>query len=163
MARYPRRFVFRAALASIFAGFRSGIRSACATPLSDKPGDAPEPISPERVREAIRDGVSFLKSQQGADGSWPNVPNQHQHVAGINGLIAHALLTAGESTDSPHLAAVLKFLEGFSPEEIDSTYSVALQAIAFAEADPDRYRIRIASNVAWLRRAQIKEGNEGPG
>jgi hypothetical protein len=165
MARYPRRMILRAGLASIFAAIRAGANSARAAFASQLPGERVEreAISPEQVRRAIRDGVGFLKSRQQADGSWPNIPNQHQHVAGINGLIAHALLTAGESPASPHLAAALKFLEQFSPEEIDGTYSVALQTMAFAESDPDRYRTRIASNVAWLEGAQIKEGDKGPG
>lgn len=158
MPRFPRRDLLRAGLAPFLPRI-AGAADAGA-------GAAPGPrgtATPERVREAIRDGIGFLKSQQQKDGSWPGLKDQHQPPAGTTALVAHALLTAGEPPDAPHVAAALAWLGRLTPDEIDGTYSVALWTMAFAESDPDRHRLRIAAGVDWLRRAQVKEGDASPG
>jgi len=168
--RFSRRAALRIFTAAVGTSVQLALRTA-ALPLASlhllarrSRGRAIQtPLTSERVQRAIREGISYLKAQQRPDGSWPNPNVHHQHTVGPTSLVVHALLMAGESPGSPHVVSALKFLENFSPEEIDGSYSVGLQTMVFAEVDPDRYRIRIAANVDWLERAQIKEGDNNPG
>ncbi|MBX6312883.1 MAG: DUF4159 domain-containing protein, partial [Isosphaeraceae bacterium] len=111
-------------------------------------GSARAEVTRQDVERAIRDGVRYLRSQQLANGGWPG-PN------GASSLVTLALLTAGEPPDAPHMARALQFLSHFSPREINNTYAIALQTMAFAAADPLKYRRQIATNAEWLEAAQI--------
>ena len=48
----------------------------------------------------------------------------------------------------------LEYLQQFPATDLDRTYTVALQTMVFAAADPEKYRVRINGNVTWLERAQ---------
>jgi serine/threonine protein kinase len=109
------------------------------------------------VQRAIREGVRFLKNQQRADGSWADVENEAR--TGTTSLITLALLTTGESPESPPVRKALEYLRGYGPSQLHSTYAVALQTMVFAAAEPDRDRLQMAANVQWLTRAQIKPGD----
>ena len=61
-------------------------------------------VTREEVERAIRDGVRFLKSQQRDDGSWPDVEGDAR--SGTTSLVTLALLTAGETADSPTIRQV---------------------------------------------------------
>ena len=52
----------------------------------------------------------------------------------------------------------LDYLRDFGPEQLNSTYAIALQTMVFAAAEPERDQLRIAANVSWLESAQIKAG-----
>ena len=121
------------------------------------PSLATAQVTREEVEKAIRDGVRFLISRQNPNGSWTDA-DQRAHT-GTTGLVTLALLTAGEKPDSPAIRRALEYLEGFSAAQLNSTYAVSLQTMVFAAADPARFRIPIAGNVAWLERAQIKGGD----
>ena len=113
-----------------------------------------------KIREAIKGGVRYLVGRQNPDGSWPdavaNCPT------GTTSLVALALLAAGEPPDSPSVARALAFLNKYTAQELGRTYSVALQTMAFAAADPNRFQLPLARNVAWLEQAQIKRGDRVP-
>jgi hypothetical protein len=111
-------------------------------------------VTREEVERAIREGVRYLKSQQRADGSWSDVENEAK--TGTTSLITLALLTAGEKIESPTIHRALDYLRGYGPNDLKSTYAIALQTIVFAAAEPDKDQLRIANNVTWLERAQIK-------
>ncbi len=117
-------------------------------------------VTAEQVERAIRDGVRFLKNAQRGDGSWAD--SDIKAVTGATSLITLALLTAGEPADEPHVARALEFLERFTADELNRTYSVGLQTMAFATADPARYRVRLVANVRWLERAQLKSNDSAP-
>ncbi len=136
-----------------------------ATPPAQKPGrvEAPQrPLSPwgEPVVRAIRAGVRFLEQQQRPDGSWPDVEGEAR--SGTTSLVTLALLAAGEKVDSAAVRKALEFLRRFTPENLKSTYAIGLQTMVFAAAEPERDRPRIAANVEWLERAQIKPGDRVP-
>ena len=114
-------------------------------------------VTREEVERAIREGVRYLKSQQRADGSWSDVENEAK--TGTTSLITLALLTAGEKAESPTIHRALDYLRGSVPTICKSTYAIALQTMVFAAAEPERDQLRIANNVAWLERAQIKPGD----
>jgi hypothetical protein len=115
-------------------------------------------VTREEVERAIRDGLSFLRKQQRADGSWPDYDSNESHT-GSTSLVTLALLTAGESPESDTVARALRYLRQFGPNELNNTYSVALQTMVFAAADPARYKVMIARNAEWLKEAQIKPGD----
>jgi hypothetical protein len=114
-------------------------------------------VTRDEVERSIREGVRYLKSRQRIDGSWPEADDEAR--TGMTSLAALALLTAGESPDSPTITSALKFLRGFDPRTLNSVYSVSLQTMVFAAAKPKDDLIRIGANVAWLEEAQLKPGD----
>ena len=114
-------------------------------------------VTREQVEKAIRDGVRFLKLQQRDDGSWADVDNEAH--TGTTSLVTLALMTAGEPVHSPTITKALEYLRNFGPDQLNSVYAVALQTMVFAAAQPDTDRLKIAANVDWLERAQIKPGD----
>jgi hypothetical protein len=125
-------------------------------PLPLEHGKAHAAVTREQVERAIHDGVHFLKQRQRADGSWPDADSEAH--TGTTSLVTLALLTAGEPVGSPTIVQALEFLRNFGPEQLKSTYAVALQTMVFAAADPERDQLKIAANVRWLQDAQIKPG-----
>ena len=115
-------------------------------------------VTSEQVERAIRDGVRFLKDRQRPDGSWPDMDRAAQ--TGPTSLATIALLTAGEKPGSPVIQRALAFLRQFTPDQLNSTYSISLQTMVFAAAEPDRDRNRILANAEVLERAQIKFGDK---
>jgi hypothetical protein len=114
-------------------------------------------VSREEVERAIREGVRFLKSKQRDDGSWPDIDTDAK--TGVTSLVTLALLTAGERPESPTLRKAITYLRDFGPNVLRSTYAISLQTMVFASAEPERDQLRIAANVSWLERAQIKPGD----
>ncbi|MEW4569128.1 DUF4159 domain-containing protein [Tautonia sp. JC769] len=110
-------------------------------------------VTSEQVEQAIRDGIRFLKGEQRADGSWPEFNPRYE--TGTTSLAALALMTAGVPPDDPTIVNALAFLEQYSARRLGQVYTVSLQTMAFAAADPDRYRVRLNENVKWLEGAQI--------
>ena len=55
-----------------------------------------------------------------------------------------------------------RYLRTFGPDQLNSTYAIALQTMVYAAADPERDMLRIAANVNWLETAQIKPGDPVP-
>jgi Domain of unknown function (DUF4159)/A-macroglobulin TED domain len=117
-------------------------------------------VTPQEVERAIQDGVRFLRSAQKNDGSWAEVDGRRS-PKGTTALVTLALLTAGEKPDSPHIAKALEYLQDSSAADLNSTYSVALQTMVFAAADPKKYALAIAGNRSWLENAQIRESERG--
>src|SRR5438876_5327405 len=114
-------------------------------------------VTSQEVERAIRDGVRFLKDQQRPDGSWPEIEDRAN--TGTTSLVTLALVTAGERPDSPTIRAALDYLRNFSPQQLRSTYAIALQTMALAAGDPDRDRLRLLANVDWLENSQLKPGD----
>ena len=48
------------------------------------------------------------------------------------------------------------------PAELNNTYAIALQTMAFAAADPEGFKPQIGQNVAWLEQAQLRGMGGGP-
>jgi hypothetical protein len=117
-------------------------------------------VTSEEVERAIRNGVRFLKGRQGPDGSWADVDQAAR--TGPTSLAVLALLIAGEKPAAPTIQRALGYLRQFGPDQLNSTYSIALQTMVFAAAEPDRDRNRILANVETLERAQIKLGDRRP-
>ena len=112
-------------------------------------------VTATQVRDAIARAVEDLKGRQTKPaGSWGDVPGQ---PGGLTALATLALLSCGESADSPAVKASLQYLESLGNPQM--VYATSLQTMVFCAANPQRYRARIAENVAWLERAQFTQGN----
>lgn len=122
-----------------------------------------EELTPEQVRAAIDFGISYLSRRQKPDGSWPDyggmVGGGIVFPGGSTALCTLAMLSAGVPADDPRMKAALTRLESYRPQ---TTYVVALQTLAFCQANPRQYLTRIQANVNWLEAAQITTGpNKG--
>ena len=117
-------------------------------------------VTRDEVERAIRDGVRFLKQEQKGDGSWADVNGDAR--SGNTSLVTLALLTAGEKPDSPTVRKAIDYLRTLGPDQLNSTYSIALQTMVYAAAEPERDMLRIAANVNWLESAQIRSGDPIP-
>jgi hypothetical protein len=116
---------------------------------------APAPgadISTEQVREAIQRAVTYMEREQRADGSWPDHPLYH---GGVTALCTLALLSAGVEPEDPHIQKALRYLRNIKPA---MTYTVSLQTMVFAKAEPDKDKMLINRNAKWLEQVQIQEG-----
>ena len=111
-------------------------------------------ITDEEVRESLRAGVQFVKSQQQASGNWPSYADS---PGGVTGLCTLALLSAGFPADDPTVSKGLAFLR--MQTELQRTYSVALQTMVLCAAEPRKDLFQIQRNVGWLQTAQRKRGD----
>ena len=63
---------------------------------------------------------------------------------------------AGEQVESPTIhKGASDYLRRYGPDDLKSTYAIALRTMVFAAAQPGLDHLRITNNVAWLERAQI--------
>ena len=109
-------------------------------------------VSAAAVRQAIHDGVAFLKSRQLADGTWGDYS---QFRGGLTALVVHALLTCGEPIDDP---VVERGLNAVRTIPLERTYVVSLQTLVLCRAGLPTDRNRIAECVRWLESAQAQDG-----
>jgi hypothetical protein len=107
-------------------------------------------VTAEQVERAIRRGVAFLKSSQAPGGSWPGEP-------GVTALVSLALVTAGESPDSPAVQRAFQFLLQ-APEGHHETYTLGLKAMAMASA-PEKYAQALQAYATRLEQGQIRTPN----
>jgi hypothetical protein len=111
------------------------------------------PITAEQVREAIAGGVKYLQDEQNENrGTWNDLA---QYPGGVTALCTLALLNSGVEPSDPHIQKALVYLRKIEPTK---TYGVALQTMAFCEAEPRRDQILIQNNVSWLERNQLPDG-----
>lgn len=108
-------------------------------------------ITGAEVKRAIAAGVRALKRVQRSDGAWPE-----QYVAGGETcLVTLALLQAGETADSPAIAAALERIQALPNERV---YVVSLKLMVLAQADARRYQREIQDGARWLTAAQQTGG-----
>lgn len=111
-------------------------------------------ITAKEVRDALERGVTYLKKQQNpTQGNWPEYESE---IGGLTALATLALLSCGEKPDSPEVAKALKYLDALPPPK--RTYAASLQIMAFAAADPKRYKLKITAVAHFLEARQIKSG-----
>ncbi|MBX7164853.1 MAG: DUF4159 domain-containing protein [Pirellulales bacterium] len=109
-------------------------------------------IDPQRVRAAIARGMEYLLREQLRDGSWKDWPSQE---GGVTALCTLALLNGGLPPSDPRVQRALSVLRKI---ETDGTYAVALQTMAFCEAEPEKDLLLIRRNVQWLESNQFRNG-----
>lgn len=109
-------------------------------------------VDAEQVRLAIDRAVAFLKEEQRADGTWPELLI---YKGGVTSLCALALLNAGVEPGDPHLQRALAYLRALKPEH---TYTVSLQTMVLCAASPKEDLLLIRRNVKWLEETQTPSG-----
>ena len=139
---------------------KHGVICTCVFGMAAVAPRAQAAVTAQEVERAIKDGVRYLKTAQRGDGSWADADKDAR--SGMTSLVTLALLTAGEKPSSPEVKKAIEFLHGSSPDDLRNTYSIALQTMVYAMADPVRDQFRIAANVAWLENAQIKANDPIP-
>lgn len=110
-------------------------------------------LSPQQVEQGIVQATRFLKSNQLADGGWPEF--NAMYPDGVSALVTLALLNSGAAPDQPEIASALQFL---GRRELEKTYTVSLQTMVFCAANPNKYASQIRRNAEWLGRAQLANG-----
>jgi len=125
----------------------AAIFSAVALPARQAAAD----ISAAQVTASIRLGVKYLRGRQDrVRGNWQEYSSQ---PGGLTSLITLALLNCGAPVDDPAIQRSLAYLRKLGNPEM--TYATALQTLVFCEAEPDRDRLLIERNVAWLESSQL--------
>jgi squalene-hopene/tetraprenyl-beta-curcumene cyclase len=123
---------------------------------------AAEPKTDE-AKKVLTQGYDFLKSKQGADGSF--IPR----FTGPGGaaLVAAALIKNGYSVDDPVVAKCLAYLEksikddGGVYDRAFATYTTSLAVMAFKDANKDKkYDKAIADAGKFLRKVQEASGTD---
>jgi hypothetical protein len=146
------------AVIGLFVGVEIAALGALMQPRSSAADPPPEPLV-ERVRNAIDNGVRFLRNQE-RDGNWEHGPNNSiiasSRPNGTTCLVLLALLNCGVRPDDPRVHNGLEYLRTIAPED---TYVVGLQTMVFAEAGDPKDLVRIQRNVDWLIQAAVmREG-----
>lgn len=109
-----------------------------------------------KVRQAIDDGVAYLRSQQKrADGSWETGQGGLSGTGGWTALVLLALLNAGVKPEDDAVQKGLAYLRTVPPER---TYVVGLQTMVFCLAKHNEDRPRIQRNVRWLLETRQPDG-----
>jgi hypothetical protein len=121
-------------------------------PLGLAPGA--DNLTAETVRRAIEDGVRYLKSQQLADGTWPDQPHYDN---GLTPLATLALLHAGCDAEDTHVAKALAWLREYVPR---STYTASIQTMVFCLADPKKFLPLVMRNAKWLESRQWQKDEQ---
>ena len=108
----------------------------------------------EDVRQAIKRGVDFLRSQQ-RGGNWETSELKISYPGGLTCLALLALLNSGVPATDPDVQNGLKYLRTITS---DKTYVVGLQTMVFALARQPVDRERLQRNVDWLLAARLADG-----
>lgn len=114
-------------------------------------------ISPEKVKQAIEGGVSFLREKQLNSGGWQEYNNEES--CGRTALVVISLVAAGVDKNDPVLTGAMDYLRRFNTGNVKRTYSMSLLCMAFALVDPKRDALNIRDCVKWLEDSQKKDAN----
>lgn len=105
-----------------------------------------------RVDQSIERARRFLLARQRDDGSWDNGGGDAD--GGRTSLVLLALLSSGESPDSPAVQSALKHLRSITHR---TTYGTSLRAAALSLL-PERLRkLELQSDLRWLLKAMIEK------
>ncbi|MEO1498389.1 MAG: DUF4159 domain-containing protein [Planctomycetota bacterium] len=143
-----------ATVAVLLAGLTAGLTGPTAKTCVAQPAAT---IDPTAVLGAIDRGVGYLKRQQNGRGGWDELST---FPGGISALCALGLLNAGLDADDPTIARALDYLRRLEPNQ---TYTVAMQTMVLATAEPLRDLPTLQRNVRWLEGAQATDGDHAGG
>jgi hypothetical protein len=111
-----------------------------------------------QVNEAIANGVAYLEKQQHSNGQWREYTAENGRMSALCTL---ALLNSGRTPSDPSVKKALTYLERLPDPE--RTYSKSLMIMAFAQADPKKYAVKIEGMARTLQAHQMHgdEKNNG--
>ena len=98
--------------------------------------------------------MNYLKQEQDPrSGRWNE---QAGFPGGISALCTLAMLNSGVPLDDPAMLQALQYVRKRKGSQ--KTYSVALETMVLCTAEPEKDRLQISENVAWLQRNQVSDG-----
>lgn len=117
-----------------------------------------------RVQNAIRDGLSWLRSHQGADGAWGASGTGHeQYRAGLTALSVLAMINCDVPVDSEPVQRGLNYLRNLGPNKPTFVYEGSLYIMAFCAAGPAKGDMsRIGRMTRRLIETQCTERDSRP-
>ncbi len=86
-------------------------------------------VDPEKVEQAVKRAVEYLKAQQGADGSWQGQRLSGGYPEGVTALVTYALLKAGVK---PSEECIGKAFEHLRKQPFKTVYSVSCLILALS-------------------------------
>jgi squalene-hopene/tetraprenyl-beta-curcumene cyclase len=129
-------------------------------PVSSQAGDSKNEPTAKDGQVLIDKALSFLKTQQAADGSF----SKKRAGPGISGLVVAALLRSGQSPKEPVIAKALTFLEmsvqkdGGIYDKYLANYTTCVALMAFREANTNgKYDTIIKSASNFVKGLQLDE------
>ena len=117
-------------------------------------------IDPEAVRQSIDRGVTFLKRQQNADGSWREEGGER---CGSTAIAVIAMRSCGVPPNDPSIQRAMTYLRAWPGEQSGRIYSLSLQTIAFCVVEPVRDLALIRQNVALIEKQQSTRNEHSGG
>lgn len=123
------------------------------------PRTTAQDLDPREIRRAIDEGIQFLKRQQQPLGNWAEYPGE---TVGTTALVVLAMRSCGVDKDDPAIQRAMTYLRAHQGRA-GKNYSVSLQTMAFCVVEPERDRILIRENVAYLEKTQVRVNNEHNG
>ncbi|GEM_PF-2889699 len=127
-------------------------------------------VDPERVQEAIRRGLHYLRRQQQDDGSWQFIRQvrdqarktvEYRHDAhydlGLTALAALALVENGVPPSDPAVRKAYEYVRRNAPRET-RTYSIALSILLLEQLGNARDRVLIQRLAHRLVAGQLDSG-----
>ncbi len=118
-------------------------------------------LDPEEVRQAIEQGVQYLRNRQRANGNWAE--NAGDEKCGTTSLVVLALLSCGVAKDDPMIKKAMNYLRAFPGKEAGKNYSLSLQTMAFCLVAPEQDMMLIRENVRLLEEWQEKKDRNNTG
>lgn len=115
---------------------------------------------PKEVQEMVNKAAAFLKTSQGADGSF----SPRRAGPGISAVVAAGLLRNGFSPDDPLVARTLSYIEknvrkdGGIYDQGLANYTTSVALMTFAEANTNgKYDTIIKNATQYLRKMQVDD------
>jgi len=118
-------------------------------------------LDSETVRQAIEQGVRFLRFRQQTNGNWKAEGGDER--CGATSLIVLALISSGVPKNDPMITKAMKYLRAYPGREAGRNYSLSLQTMAFCVASPDQDKALIRENVRQLEENQVKRSQDSVG
>ena len=113
-------------------------------------------VTAAQVNTAIANGMAYLEKQQQPAGNWTEMAAE---PGGVTALCTLALLNCGRTPGDPSVKKALDYLERH--DEPSRTYSTSLFIMAFAQADPKKYALKIDRLARTLAQQQVREEHTG--
>ncbi len=131
-----------------------GVGSVLLLASSARTDDKPAGDLKQQTRDAMENGVRFLKTKQ-KDGNWEGQgPDLLGYNGGLTSLALLAMLEAGVDPKDKTVADGLAYLRALKPGQ---TYVVALQTMALLRGDRNKDKELIQRNVDWLLKALVRD------
>lgn len=109
------------------------------------------------VIAAIERGRDYLKKEQSPRGTWNEMAG---YDGGVTCLVTLALLNSGVDVGDPVIQRALGYIRA---QKFPKNYTVSLQTMVLATAEPERDRLLIERNVEWLEKTQVTAGEHSGG